>query len=95
LVNEKYEKCKNQLSAGLLSRNSKESRRFAKVVVDMVAIAAQITGLIVWPLVDGDKKPGVWLIPAAAFLTSVGWWENYVSRHSPLGTIFLHAQKIV
>lgn len=82
----------NKLFTGLLSRNSKESRRFAKVIVDMVAIAAQITGLVVWPLVEGDKKPGVWLIPASAFLTSVGWWENYVSRHSPLGTISLVTQ---
>ncbi|CAB3373394.1 Hypothetical predicted protein [Cloeon dipterum] len=72
---------------GMLSRNNKESKRFAKVIVDMLAIAAQITGLVVWPLVEGEKKPGVWLIPASAFLTSVGWWENYVSQRSPLAFV--------
>jgi chitin synthase len=70
---------------GLLSRSNKESKRFAKVIVDILAIAAQATGLVVWPLLEGQQRPGVWLVPAAALLTSVGWWENYVSRQSPIG----------
>ncbi|XP_077301033.1 hyaluronan synthase-like protein kkv isoform X2 [Arctopsyche grandis] len=67
----------------LLSRSQKESKRFVKMIVDLVAIAAQITGFIVWPLLEG--KPSLWLIPVASVLISLGWWENYVSKFSPWG----------
>ncbi|XP_065164393.1 chitin synthase chs-2 isoform X3 [Atheta coriaria] len=67
---------------GLLSRSNKESKRFIKVIVDLFAIAAQATGFVVWPIVE--QKPEMWLIPVAIFLTSIGWWENYISKHSPI-----------
>ncbi|XP_017770728.1 PREDICTED: uncharacterized protein LOC108558345 [Nicrophorus vespilloides] len=67
---------------GLLSRNNKESQRFIKVIIDLVAITAQATGFVVWPIVE--RKPQLWLIPIAIFLTSCGWWENYISKHSPI-----------
>ncbi|XP_045459045.1 chitin synthase chs-2 isoform X1 [Melitaea cinxia] len=70
---------------GLLSRNSRDSKRFVKVIVDMAAIVAQITGFIVWPLLE--NKPVLWLIPVAALCISLGWWENYVNRQSPIGII--------
>lgn len=67
----------------LLSRSQKESKRFVKMIVDLVAIAAQVTGFVVWPLLEG--KPSLWLIPVASILISLGWWENYVSKFSPWG----------
>lgn len=67
---------------GLLSRNNKESQRFIKVIIDLIAIAAQATGFIVWPIVE--NRPDLWIIPIAIFLVSLGWWENYISKHSPL-----------
>nr|QHN12653.3 chitin synthase A [Chilo partellus] len=70
---------------GLLSRNSRDNKRFMKVIVDMVAIAAQVTGFIVWPL--SEDKPVLWLIPIASLCISLGWWENYVTRQSPIGII--------
>ncbi|XP_073941848.1 hyaluronan synthase-like protein kkv isoform X4 [Choristoneura fumiferana] len=70
---------------GLLSRSSRDSKRFVKVIVDMVAIVAQVTGFIVWPLLEG--KPVLWLIPIASLCISLGWWENYVTRQSPIGII--------
>ncbi|XP_063358384.1 chitin synthase chs-2 isoform X2 [Cydia amplana] len=70
---------------GLLSRNSRDSKRFMKVIVDMVAIVAQVTGFIVWPLLE--NKPVLWLIPIASLCISLGWWENYVTRQSPIGVI--------
>jgi chitin synthase len=70
---------------GLLSRTSKEGRRAVKVLVDLAAIAAQVTGFVVWPLLE--NRPVLWLIPVAAFMTSCGWWENYVSPQSPFGFI--------
>ncbi|CAH0557892.1 unnamed protein product [Brassicogethes aeneus] len=67
---------------GLLSRNNKENQRFLKVIMDLVAIAAQATGFVVWPIVE--NRPDLWIIPVAIFLVSLGWWENYISRYSPL-----------
>ncbi|XP_026324913.1 chitin synthase chs-2 isoform X3 [Hyposmocoma kahamanoa] len=69
----------------LLSRNSRDSKRFVKVIVDMAAIVAQVTGIIVWPLLE--NKPVLWLIPISTFCISLGWWENYVTRQSPIGII--------
>lgn len=77
---------------GMLSRSQKESKRFIKVIVDLFAIAAQITGFVAWPLVGGD--PSLWLIPLASILISLGWWENYVSKNSPWGT-FLSIQNFI
>ncbi|XP_053606189.1 chitin synthase chs-2 isoform X2 [Plodia interpunctella] len=70
---------------GLLSRSSRDSKRFVKVIVDMAAIVAQVTGFIVWPLLE--NKPVLWLMPIAALCISLGWWENYVTRQSPIGII--------
>ncbi|CAH1115687.1 unnamed protein product [Psylliodes chrysocephalus] len=67
---------------GLLSRNNKESQRFIKVIIDLIAISAQATGFIVWPIMEG--RPDLWIIPVSIFLVSLGWWENYISKHSPL-----------
>ncbi|XP_013133727.1 PREDICTED: uncharacterized protein LOC106099671 isoform X2 [Papilio polytes] len=70
---------------GLLSRNHRDSKRFVKVIVDMAAIVAQVTGFIVWPL--SENKPVLWLIPISSICISLGWWENYVTRQSPIGII--------
>lgn len=70
---------------GLLSRNKRDSKRFVKVIVDMAAIVAQVTGFIVWPLLE--NKPVLWLIPVSALCISLGWWENYVTRQSPIGKL--------
>lgn len=70
---------------GLLSRTAKEGRRAIKVIIDIAAIAAQITGFVVWPLLE--NRPTLWVIPIAALLTSCGWWENYVCTQSPIGIV--------
>lgn len=70
---------------GLLSRNSRDSKRFMKVIVDMAAIGAQVTGFILWPLLE--NKPVLWLIPISSICISLGWWENYVTRQSPIGKL--------
>jgi hypothetical protein len=63
----------------MLTRSSEESKRFIKVIVDLVALAAQATGFVVWPLLEGRDKPELWLIPFTVVLISCGWWENYVN----------------
>ncbi|RZC42525.1 chitin synthase 1, partial [Asbolus verrucosus] len=67
---------------GLLSRSNKESQRFLKVIIDLVAIAAQATGFVVWPIIE--RRADLWIVPIAIFLVSLGWWENYISKHSPI-----------
>ncbi|XP_063901353.1 chitin synthase chs-2 isoform X2 [Zophobas morio] len=67
---------------GLLSRSNKESQRFLKVIIDLIAIAAQATGFVVWPIIE--QRVDLWIIPVAIFLVSLGWWENYISKHSPI-----------
>ncbi len=73
---------------GLMSRNSKEPRRFLKSLVDLLAIGGQATGFIIWPIVEfGHGNTTAWTVPVAIFLVSAGWWENYVDRRSPIGPI--------
>ena len=55
------------------------------MIIDLAAIAAQVTGFVVWPLLE--DRPLLWLIPVSALMTSCGWWENYVSTQSPFGII--------
>ncbi|EEB10859.1 chitin synthase, putative [Pediculus humanus corporis] len=70
---------------GILSRNNKEPKKFVKSIVDFLAIVAQATGLIVWPLLDGGKRPKIWVIPISITLISCGWWENYTTKQSRIG----------
>lgn len=70
---------------GLLSRTANEGRRAIKVIIDLAAVAAQVTGFFVWPLLEGSTE--LWLIPMACLMVSCGWWENYVSIQSPFGFV--------
>lgn len=71
---------------GMLSRTNKEGQRFVKVLVDLGAIVAQCTGLVVWPLLQPGNAT-LWTIPVAVLCISCGWWENYVNKQSPIGFI--------
>lgn len=70
---------------GLLSRCAKEGKRAVKVLIDMAAIAAQVTGFVIWPLLE--NRPELWVIPIACVMISCGWWENFVSLQSPIGFV--------
>lgn len=69
----------------MLSRNNKEPKRFVKSIVDILAICAQVTGMVIWPLFTGNNSPKLWVIPVAVVLTSCGWWENYAAKQSRIG----------
>ena len=75
---------------GMLSRSNKESKRFAKVLVDIFAILAQLSGCFLWLALEMTKphpNESFWMIPVALALTSFGWWENYVDKHSPIAFV--------
>ncbi|KAK3909060.1 Chitin synthase chs-2 [Frankliniella fusca] len=79
---------------GMLSRTNKEGQRFVKVLVDLGAIVAQCTALVVWPVLLNSKDTTrpvygarLWIIPVAVVCISCGWWENYVNKQSPIGFV--------
>ncbi|XP_058825614.1 chitin synthase chs-2-like [Topomyia yanbarensis] len=64
----------------LLSRSSSESKLPFKYAIDVLAISAQVTGFVVWPMLYNTFE--LWFIPVAVFLVSCHWWENYLSLKS-------------
>jgi hypothetical protein len=50
---------------------------YVKLAINSVALAAQITGFVVWPLLEIQEKPQLWVLPIATIFISCGWWENY------------------
>jgi len=73
---------------GMLSRDKSESNLWWKIMVDVLALACQVSGFFVWPvqeMIKGGPNTGqIWTIPLAVFLTSFGWWENYVDKKAKL-----------
>lgn len=65
---------------GLLSRSSSEAKLPFKYTIDVLAISAQVTGFVVWPMLNNTFE--LWFIPVAVFLVSCHWWENYLSLKS-------------
>lgn len=65
------------------TRNRSDPHYSLKILLDVLAMSAQATAFVVWPLLDG--KPILWSIPVACLFISFGWWENfisYVDKHS-------------
>ncbi|CAK1603070.1 unnamed protein product [Parnassius mnemosyne] len=60
-----------------LTRDGGENQYMMKIILDVLAISAQATAFIVWPLLDGI--PTLYTIPMACIFVSLGWWENYVN----------------
>lgn len=71
----------------ILSRKRREKWHSFKVIIDIIAMSIQATAFFVWPLLEGQQKPELWLIPISLLFVSCGWWENYVtaSKDSALG----------
>ncbi|KAG8237767.1 hypothetical protein J437_LFUL017831 [Ladona fulva] len=57
------------------------------IILDVLAIIAQGTGFVIWPLSEGGSKPQLWAIPFALLFISAGWWENFVSTNSPISIV--------
>lgn len=59
-----------------ISRDRTDLRYPVKLILDVLAVSAQATAFVVWPLLTGDAV--LWTIPVACVLVSLGWWENFV-----------------
>ncbi|XP_059620606.1 chitin synthase chs-2-like [Phlebotomus argentipes] len=66
---------------GLLSRSTAAKAFLPKILIDLLAIAVQLTAIFLWPIIDGDMSQMLWIL-SASVLISAGWWENYVSAQS-------------
>lgn len=60
-----------------ITRERNDPRYIMKLILDVLAISAQVTAFFVWPLLDGT--PVLWMTSAAAIMISLGWWENYIN----------------
>ncbi|CAG9760021.1 unnamed protein product [Ceutorhynchus assimilis] len=67
----------------LTNVDSKKKDALVTNVSDIVALLAQISALIAWPLVQRNNQ-ALWLIPVCTILISFGWWENFISELSPI-----------
>ncbi|OWR41051.1 chitin synthase [Danaus plexippus plexippus] len=73
------------------SRDHNQPRYPIMLVIDVLAISAQATAFVVWPLLDGN--PVLWCIPVACIFISLGWWENFVSywgRHNSAAMMYMY-----
>lgn len=52
------------------------------VILDLLSIAAQSSGFWAWPIFIPELAADAWAVPLAIFLTSLGWWENFVHHES-------------
>lgn len=65
---------------------------YVRIAINSMALAAQITGFVVWPLLEIQEKPQLWVLPLATIFISCGWWENYYvsSKNSGKRTTIKH-----
>ncbi|XP_072762919.1 chitin synthase chs-2 [Anoplolepis gracilipes] len=81
----------------LLSRyrnlSTSKSRLFK--IFDVLALAPQISGMFLWPLIQHDiNKTSTWIFPVVLVLCSIRWWSNFVSFHNNVGLVrFLFSVK--
>lgn len=59
-----------------------ERPNFISIILDWFAVFIQLAGLGMWTYLEYEGNKNFWLIPIAAFLVSVGWWENYINPKS-------------
>lgn len=78
-----------------LTRDRTDPRFSMKIILDVLAVSAQATAFVVWPLLDG--APVLWAIPVACVFASLGWWENFVStfHKNPSGIVFIYLLNVV
>ena len=74
----------------LFDRQREKGRAFYVILADILAVLAQLTILILWPvrnLIVHEDIELVWTIPVSLMLISLGWWENYINKFTSMGTI--------
>jgi hypothetical protein len=52
---------------------------YVRHAINGLALAAQVTGFILWPVLLFSNTPRIWVLPIALLLISCGWWENFIT----------------
>jgi hypothetical protein len=52
---------------------------YVRHTINGLAVAAQVTGFLVWPIVNYEDLSHPVLHPIALLFISCGWWENYIA----------------
>lgn len=65
-----------------LNFEKRSSVRHAIVsALDLLSLACQATALFIWPILDKSTNKQVqWALPVGLLLTSLGWWESFVTE---------------
>ena len=74
----------------LFDQQGSDGRKFYVIVADILAVIAQISILILWPvrnLIVQQDIELTWTIPVSLLLISLGWWENYINKFTKMGAI--------
>ena len=58
-------------------KGSYDAAYYFRLTINILAVAAQITGLVVWPATFYKDTKHIIIHPIALLLISCGWWENY------------------
>jgi chitin synthase len=73
----------------LMSRTQRDKHRWWKLPLDVLAVLVQLSGMLVWPVLqwaapDQMNRPleYPWAITVGLLLTSCGWWECFITEES-------------
>jgi len=63
--------------------------------MDLVAVGSQATGFFLWPLLHPEKQMNNLAIPISVFCISCGYWENYTTKNTFFGKLYLKIKIII
>jgi hypothetical protein len=52
---------------------------YVRQTINFLALAAQVAGFLLWPIILYEDLSHLLVHPIALFLISCGWWENYMA----------------
>ncbi len=76
----------------MLSRTREDKHFWVKFPLDVMAMLAQLSGALVWPILqwtlpDAEAMTYPWAVPLGLILASFGWWEGFVEEKSKVAPI--------
>ena len=68
--------------------DSSKAMKYITIGMNVFSVLIQVSGMIVWPVLNMSWNDSQWelqyswMLPLGLFLTSFGWWENFVEETS-------------
>ena len=87
----------------LMNRSKKDKLMWLKTPVDIFAILAQLSGALVWPILQWtnhsmskETLSYPWSLPLGLILASFGWWETFATNEdSALKVLYFKPCKLL